>query len=356
MANPRRNDYDARYQTGNGTNNYQPGNTYIGQNGSTGYGSALGASGRTPAATSTARAPASSSIASQTMDTRTPYAMRADGAADVWRANVAQNNSQSGEIGIPMWEPNNEKGSVILKQEDERKGSGRGGSVKPSLPAEMAQQIADAYARSQAQGPAAWQNTYAPQIEGMRGQRYGDYESRYIPQIDRLTDRLLNRDPFRYNWSDDPLYRQYAARYQQAARQGMQDTMGQAQAMTGGYGNSYATAAANQAYQNQMAGLNDAAMDLYQMAADRYDQEGQEMRSNLAALEQREAANRGMYDTDRSVWYSRQDADLNNLLQQQAMDYQIYQDELARDQLERQLAWQQYAYWNDLYHQYYNYG
>ena len=37
------------------------------------------------------------------------------------------------------------------------------------------------------------------------------------------------------------------------------------------------------------------------------------------------------------------------------MDYQAWQDAVARDQAERDMAWQQYAYWNDLYHNKYNY-
>jgi len=246
---------------------------------------------------------------------------------------------------------------MIVPQQEEKKssGGGRGGSVLPSVPAQLANQIADAYARTQGAGPDPYDNRYQAEIEAMRGQRYGDYESQYLPKIDNLVDRLLNRDSFSYNWSDDPLYRQYAARYQQQARQGMQDTMGQAAALTGGYGSSYATAAANQAYANQMAGLNDRAMDLYQLAAENYDRDTNNLRSNLQQLEQREAANRSYYDTDRDVFYNRQDADLNNLYNQQAMDYQLWQDALARDQYEKDLAWQQYQYWNNLAHNKYRY-
>lgn len=231
---------------------------------------------------------------------------------------------------------------------EEKKSGGRGAAVKPKLPQEIANDIAASYARMQQAGPDAYTDPYQAQIEAMQGRRFGEYDSRYIPQIDRLTDRLLNRDPFRYNWSDDPLYRQYAARYQQQARQGMQDTMGQAAAMTGGYGSSYATAAASQAYANQMAGLNDRAMDLYRLAADRYDQEGADMRANLQALETREAQNRGNWESDRSTFYNREDADLANLRNSQAMNYQMWADELARDQYERELARQMYQYWNNL--------
>jgi len=261
---------------------------------------------------------------------------------------VGQDNDVSEEKKVMDWFANqNKTGSGG--------GGGRGGSVLPSVPAQLANQIADAYARTQGAGPDPYDNKYQAEIEAMRSQRYGDYESQYLPKIDNLVDRLLNRDSFSYNWSDDPLYRQYAARYQQQARQGMQDTMGQAAAMTGGYGSSYATAAANQAYANQMAGLNDQAMNLYQLAAENYDRDTNNMRSNLQQLEQREAANRSYYDTDRDVFYNRQDADLNNLYNQQAMDYQLWQDALARDQYEKDLAWQQYQYWNNLAHNKYRY-
>jgi hypothetical protein len=50
----------------------------------------------------------------------------------------------------------------------------------------------------------------------------------------------------------------------------MEDTMGQAATMTGGYGNSYAVTAGNQAYQNQLDNLNNTIPELYQLAYDKY--------------------------------------------------------------------------------------
>ncbi|MBR4457581.1 MAG: hypothetical protein IKS31_01345 [Clostridia bacterium] len=238
------------------------------------------------------------------------------------------------------------------KKDGGKKGGGFGGGLsqeRQQRKGDLAQQIADAYARSQKPGAATWQDDWQGRIDAMYGDRYKDYESRYQPQMDALMDRLLNRGDFAYNWSDDPLYRQYAARYAQQARQGMQDTMGQAAALTGGYGSSYATAAGQQAYANQMAGLNDRAMDLYQLAKDRYDTQGSEMRSNLSALTGLEDRNRSMYDTDRSTYYQRQDADLANLRDSQSLAYQMYQDQLARELQERQMAWDMYQYWNNLY-------
>lgn len=227
-------------------------------------------------------------------------------------------------------------------------GTGAGTTVDPAA-AEYAQRIAESYARTQPGNAPQWADQWAPQIEALQGQRYGPYDSKYLPQIDGLLDRILNRGEFQYNWSDDPLYRQYAARYQQQARQGMQDTMGQAAALTGGYGSSYATAAGNQAYAQQMQGLNDRAMDLYQLAKDRWDSAGTEMRSNLAALENREASNRAYYQDDRDTFYNRNDADIANLRDSQAMGWAAYQDAADREMAERQMAWDQYQYWNNLY-------
>jgi hypothetical protein len=57
----------------------------------------------------------------------------------------------------------------------------------------------------------------------------------------------------------------------------MEDAIGQASAMTGGYGNSYAQSVGQQMYQKEMQGLNDIIPDLYQLALDKYNAEGQEL-------------------------------------------------------------------------------
>ena len=223
--------------------------------------------------------------------------------------------------------------------------------VKNPRAGEYAQQVAESYARSQPGNQPAWEDKWQPQIDALQGGRYGPYESPYQQRIDGLLDRIMDRGEFQYNWSDDPLYRQYAARYQQQARQGMQDAMGQAAALTGGYGSTYGQAAGQQAYANQMQGLNDAAMQLYQAAKDRYDTETARQFQQMGTLEQREAVNRGMYEDDRDTWYNRLDADIANLRNSQMMGFNVYQDAADREMAERQDAWNKYQYWNALYEQ-----
>lgn len=86
-----------------------------------------------------------------------------------------------------------------------------------------------------------------------------------------------NRPAFSYDLNGDALYQQYKDKYINQGRLAMADTMGQAAAMTGGYGSSYAVTAGNQAYQSQLQNLNDIVPQLYQMAYDRYSQEGQDL-------------------------------------------------------------------------------
>lgn len=101
---------------------------------------------------------------------------------------------------------------------------------------------------------------------------------------DNVLNQYLNRDPFSYDFNADALYQQYKDKYIQQGKMAMQDTMGQAVAMTGGYGNSYAATVGNQAYQANLQNLNDVIPELYQLAYDKYNQDGQNMLNKYSLL------------------------------------------------------------------------
>lgn len=113
---------------------------------------------------------------------------------------------------------------------------------------------------------------------------YGDFEYSQKDLYDSVIDKIFNREKFSYDLNGDALYQQYKDKYIQQGKMAMQDTMGQAAAMTGGYGNSYAATAGNQAYQAQLQNLNDVIPELYQMAYDKYNQEGQDLYNQYAML------------------------------------------------------------------------
>lgn len=115
-------------------------------------------------------------------------------------------------------------------------------------------------------------------------------------------DKILNRERFSYDLNGDALYRQYKDRAVKNGRLAMMDTMGQAAAMTGGYGSSYAQSAGQQAYQKQMDGLTDQASRLYDKAREDYDRQGQADRDRYDVLRQRENSSYNQYKQQRSDW------------------------------------------------------
>lgn len=110
------------------------------------------------------------------------------------------------------------------------------------------------------------------------------YQGTYDAQLQEIYDKIVNRDKFSYDLNGDALYQQYADQYQLMGQQAMMDTMGQAAALTGGYGNSYATTAGNQAYQAYLQQLNDVVPELYGMALDQYNAEGDKLLTQYSML------------------------------------------------------------------------
>ena len=105
-------------------------------------------------------------------------------------------------------------------------------------------------------------------------------------QADDLINSILKRKDFSYDFNADAIYQQFKDKYIQQGKLAMADAMGQAAALTGGYGNSYAGAVGNQAYQAHLNNLNDIIPDLYQMAYNRDKQEGQDLYNQYGLLMQ----------------------------------------------------------------------
>lgn len=110
-------------------------------------------------------------------------------------------------------------------------------------------------------------------------------QSDFYNQWKGLLEQYNNRDPFSYDMASDGLYQQYADQYTRLGNQAMQDTIGQAAALTGGYNSSYAQNAGQQAYQGYLDRLNDIVPELYEQARGLYAQEGDEIlqKAQLAA-------------------------------------------------------------------------
>lgn len=187
--------------------------------------------------------------------------------------------------------------------------------------------------------------TYTPSDSVMSAQSYlqsildaqpGAYESRYADSVSQLYDRVMNREPFQYDLNGDMLYQQYAQRYQQQGKNAMRDTMGQAAAMTGGYGSSYASTAGNQAYQSYLAQLNDVVPELYNAAYDRYAQEGQDLTNQYNMAVAAENQDYGRYQDAMNAWQNNRAYAQGVADNERSFDYSQWNDAATREYAQMQ--------------------
>lgn len=107
----------------------------------------------------------------------------------------------------------------------------------------------------------------------------------YTDQINDMMNKIQNRDEFEYDVDKDQLFQQALASAMGSGKTAMQDTIGQASALTGGYGSTYATSAGNQAYNSFIEDAYNNLPEYYQMAMEAYQMEGQEMYNQLGMLQ-----------------------------------------------------------------------
>lgn len=146
------------------------------------------------------------------------------------------------------------------------------------------------------------------------GGTYGD-------QVKGLNEQIQNYKPFSYDLNGDMLYQQYKNQYINHGRQAMMDTMGQAAAMTGGYGNSYAQTVGQQTYQGYLNGLNDRIPELYQLAMNKYQNDYNMLRDRYDVANSAYNQEYGEYRDKVSDWNN----DFNNA-------YNMFNNERANEQ------------------------
>lgn len=149
-------------------------------------------------------------------------------------------------------------------------------------------------------------------------------------------DALLNRKDFTFDLNNNALYNQYKDFHTKQGHLAMMDTIGQVAAMTGGYGNSYATVAGQQAYQQNLDKLGEMVPEIYGLALEQYQLEGEQIYNKyaLAAGERDVAYNQyldslNQYYTDYDTAYQQHSDMYDRWENDVSRTYGIYGD--ARD-------------------------
>ncbi|MBO7251523.1 MAG: hypothetical protein J6V25_02730 [Oscillospiraceae bacterium] len=174
------------------------------------------------------------------------------------------------------------------------------------------------------------------QLEAQTTAKPADYTSKWQNQVDAAAQNILNRKEFSYDVNGDAMWNQYKDRYTTLGRQAMQDTMGQAAALTGGYGNSNSQIAGQQVYQGYMQGLTDKIPELEQLALDRYNQQGQQLydQYNLLNTQEQNAYNQWLQNYN--LWNDERNYLTGRFDTERGYDYGVHRDTVSDDQWKAQ--------------------
>lgn len=165
--------------------------------------------------------------------------------------------------------------------------------------------------------------------------RPGAYQSNYSAQIQGILDQIMNREKFTYDFNADPLYQQHAERYQQQGKLAMMDAMGQAAALTGGYGSSYGQQVGQQTYQGYLQGMNDIIPELRDAAYQVYRDEGDQMLTQASLLQGLEDTQYGRYRDEISDYYNDLNYYYNRYNDMSDREYNRYLNDLEAWQADR---------------------
>lgn len=165
-----------------------------------------------------------------------------------------------------------------------------------------------------------------------------DYTSGFESRLQELYDQIAGREAFSYDPEEDEMYQRYAKLYAAQGAAAMEDTMGQAAALTGGYGSSYAQAVGQQAYDRYLGELAALVPELRQAALAEYTQEGQALTDRYGLLRQQESAAYDRWQDTVAQWQkalAQAQSEYDDTAAQDAKSYQTmlkyYQDKAEQE-------------------------
>ena len=123
-----------------------------------------------------------------------------------------------------------------------------------------------------------------------------DFKKEIQEKIDELTNQY-NERTFEYDADTDEAYQDYARMMRASGQKAMEDTVGKAAALTGGYASSNAVTAGQQVYNDYISELAAAQGDFYDRALARYANEGSMLQEKINALETQELKDKSAWET-----------------------------------------------------------
>lgn len=180
-------------------------------------------------------------------------------------------------------------------------------------------------------------------LEGWEKEAPKDYESKYSAEIDGILNDILNREKFSYNLNADPFYEQYKENYTRNGKKAMMDAVGEASALTGGYANSYAVTAGNQAYDEYLNELGSIALDLRDRAYEQYGDEGDKLLEDVKLLRSLDGDDYEKYLNELERYYKDGEYLLDRLLAMSDAEYEQFLQSVDAWENDRDFAFKEYT-------------
>ena len=197
--------------------------------------------------------------------------------------------------------------------------------VEQSAPGNPATQYLTGYSYKK-YTPSNRTQEYADKLADLEDDAPGSFHSRYDDQIQNIIDTIQNRPAFEADSVyESDLWKNYRDQYVQAGNQAMRDTMGNASALTGGYGSTYAQAAGQQAYDAYLNQLGNKTLDIYDRMYNEYLNEGQELYNQLNMYNNQDSIDYGRYRDEVSDYYNALNYYSGRYNQEYANDFGEYQ-------------------------------
>lgn len=185
---------------------------------------------------------------------------------------------------------------------------------------------------------------YLNALKELEANKPDEFSSQYTDEINTILDGILGRKEFSYGSEElmnDSLYQMYRDNYMRQGDLAMRDTMGNAAALTGGYGSTYAQAAGQQAYDNYLANLNDMALQFADRAYQRYQDETADRYNQLSSVMGLDNTDYSRYRDTVDDYYKDLNYMNNRYAQEYGFDYDEYLNQISQQQWQQQFDFQQ---------------
>ena len=188
---------------------------------------------------------------------------------------------------------------------------------------------------SMSYSPSALVKAYQQKMTDTENNRPDEYVNKWADTQNSLLNDILNEKEFSYTGKDlmnDDLYKMYSEMYEKNARKAMNNAMGEAASLTGGYGSTYSQAAGQQAYDDTMSNMNEIALTLADKAYEQYLNDRSNRYNKLSAVNTQEQSDYSKYRDEVGDWQTDRDYYAGRYDTTYGQDYQKYQDEVAQAQ------------------------